>query len=309
MTSDAPMIVLGIDVGGTKIAAGLVQFPSGEVLAERSIPTHSAQGGNAVLDRIIRLAETLAAEARARGRTISIIGLGVCELVDPTGRIFSHNCLGFTETDVRARLAHLAPLVVEADVRAGAMAEAMFGAGRAHQIFLYVSVGTGIASCLMLDGAPYLGARGATGTMASSPISVPCERCGHISRQTLEEIASGRGLVARYNRLKPGMAKTGQEVLAAAVAGDDEGMRVVETASEALESAVGLLVNVLDPEAVVVGGGLGLSEGPFWDGFIAATRKHIWSEVHRNLPIVRAHTGVRAGFMGAAVAAWKKAAM
>jgi len=111
MTTEASMIVLGIDVGGTKIAAGLVQFPTGEVLAERSIPTHSAQGGKAVLDRIVRLAETLAAEARARGRTISIIGLGVCELVDPKGRIFSHNCLGFTETDVRARLAHLAPLV------------------------------------------------------------------------------------------------------------------------------------------------------------------------------------------------------
>lgn len=309
MTSDTAMIVLGIDVGGTKIAAGLVQFPNGEVLAERSIPTNSAQGGPAVLDRIVRLAETLAAEARARGQTIFIIGLGLCELVDPTGRIFSHNCLNFTEPDIRARLAHLSPLVVEADVRAGALAEAMFGAGRAYRIFLYVSVGTGIASCLMLDGAPYLGARGATGTMASSPIRVPCERCGHISRQTLEEIASGRGLVARYNRLKPGSAKTGQEVLAAAVAGDDEGMRVVQTASEALESAVGLLVNVLDPEAVVVGGGLGLSEGPFWDGFIASTRKHIWSEVHRNLPILRAQTGVRAGFMGAAAAAWKKAAM
>jgi glucokinase len=68
---------------------------------------------------------------------------------------------------------------------------------------------------------------------------------------------------------------------------------------------VGLLVNVLDPEAVIVGGGLGLSEGPFWDEFIAATRRYIWSEVHRDLPILRAGTGANAGLIGAAAAAWK----
>ena len=64
-----------------------------------------------------------------------------------------------------------------------------------------------------------------------------------------------------------------------------------------------MLVNTLDPEAVVIGGGLGLSEGPYWEHFIAATRRHIWSDLHRGMPILRAALGTDAGWMGAALRA------
>lgn len=296
---------LGIDVGGTKIAAGIVSFPEGRVSARRVIPTAPARGGAAVLDDVVRLAEELVAEAGPSRPHIAGLGIGLCELVDPEGRILSANCVQWQDQPVRERLARIAPVTLEADVRASALAEAHFGAGKPFRIFLYVTVGTGIASCLMLNGRPYVGARGATGTMASSPLSVPCEHCGHTSRRTLEELAAGPALVARFNQRKPGAAKTGQDVLAAVAAGDADALAVVRSAGEALESVVGLLVNVLDPEAVVIGGGLGLSEGPYWDEFIAATRRHIWSKVHRDLPILRAATGPDAGLIGAAIAAWK----
>ena len=65
-------------------------------------------------------------------------------------------------------------------------------------------------------------------------------------------------------------------------------------------------MNVLDPERVVIGGGLGLSEGPYWESCVDSARKHIWSEVHRDLPIVRAATGADAGIIGAAAASWLK---
>jgi predicted NBD/HSP70 family sugar kinase len=68
---------------------------------------------------------------------------------------------------------------------------------------------------------------------------------------------------------------------------------------------IALLVNTLDPEAAIVGGGLGLSEGPFWEHFIAATRRSIWSDAHRDLPILRAATGSDAGWIGAALRAWQ----
>lgn len=296
---------LGIDVGGTKIAAGIINFPEGRVSARRVIPTAPARGGAAVLDDVARLAEELIAETGPTRPHIAGLGIGLCELVDPEGRILSANCVQWQDQPVRERLARIAPVTLEADVRAAALAEAHFGAGKPFRIFLYVTVGTGIASCLMINGRPYLGARGATGTMASSPLSVPCEQCGHTSRRTLEELAAGPALVARFNHRKPGAAKTGQDVLAAVAAGDADALAVVRSAGEALESAIGLLVNVLDPEAVVIGGGLGLSEGPYWDEFIAATRRHIWSEVHRDLPILRAATGPDAGLIGAAIAAWK----
>jgi glucokinase len=304
--SPAPFTALGIDVGGTKIAAGLVRFPEGSVHLRKVIPTAPARGGQAVLTDVLRVAEELSEAAGAAGLPLAAIGLGLCELVDPGGRILSANCVDWRNEPVRERLSRLAPTVLEADVRAAALAEGLFGAGQPFRIFLYVTVGTGISSCLMLEGRPFTGARGATGTMASSPLSVPCERCGHVNRRTLEEIASGPALVARYNERRPGAASNGGEVLAAGAAGDADALAVVRAAGEALESTVALLVNVLDPEAVIVGGGLGLSGGPYWDSFMASTRRHIWSEAHRDLPILRASTGTDAGLIGAAAAAWRK---
>ena len=304
--TDRPACAIGVDVGGTKIAAGLVAFPSGEVRARRQIATAPARGGEAIFADVLRLCEELTTAARAQDGRVDGIGIGVCELVDLDGNVVSENCIAWKNVPVRERLSKLAPACIEADVRAAALAEAMFGAGRPFKQFLYVTVGTGISCCLVLDGKPFHGAHGATGTMASSPLSVVCEHCGHLNHRTLEEIASGPALVARYNQHHPVEAKTGQAVLAAAVAGAPEAADVVRSAGEALGSSIGLLVNVLDPEAVVVGGGLGSSDGPFWESFSASTRQHIWSEVHRQLPIVRAATGPDAGLIGAAVAAWQR---
>jgi len=290
--------LLGIDIGGTKIAAGILTWPDGRFIARRTIPTNAGRGGRAVLDDVLGLARELVHQAG----DVAAIGLGVCELVDREGRLASANCLQWLNLPVQEELSGIAPAVIEADVRAAALAEAMFGAGRGLRSFLYVTIGTGISCSLVIDGVPWLGAHGATGTMASSPLSIPCERCGHVSRRTLEEIAAGPALVARFNAAA-GHAASGQDVLAAAAAGHALAGQIVASAGEALESQIGLLVNTLDPEAVIIGGGLGLSDGPYWEHFIAATRRHIWSGVHRELPIKRAATGADAGWIGAAARA------
>ena len=297
------LLTLGLDVGGTKIAAGLVHFPSARVELRRQSPTQPARGGAAVLTELAQLSQDLLREAGIPPSALAGTGLGLCELVSPSGEILSANCLPWKRHDVQTALGVLGVVTVEADVRAAARAEACFGAGRPFRSFLYVTVGTGIASCLVLEGHPYVGARGATGTMASSPLSVPCEHCGQTTRRTLEELASGPALVARYNQRRPGGATSGQDVLSAAAAGDPDAQAVVKSAGEALHASVALLVNVLDPEAVIVGGGLGLSQGPYWTEFLEATRRHIWSDVHRDLPILRAETGLDAGLIGAAYSA------
>lgn len=302
---DRSFCAIGVDVGGTKIAAGIVTLPKGEVQARRQILTAPARGGEAVFVEVLRLCEELMAVARSQDQRVDGIGIGICELVDLAGNVASENCVAWKSVPVRERLSKLALTVIEADVRAAALAEATFGAGKSFKQFLFVTVGTGISCCLVLDGQPFTGAHGATGTMASSALSIACEQCGHVNHRTLEEIASGPALVARYHQRHPAGADNGPAVLAAAVAGDSEAANLVHSAGEALGSTVGLLVNVLDPEAVVVGGGLGLSEGPYWESFLASTRRHIWSEVHRSLPIVRAATGPDAGLVGAAAAAWQ----
>lgn len=294
---------LGIDVGGTKVAAGVVTFPDGIVRARREIPTLPQRGGEAVLADVERLVSELAAAARASGQPVEAIGVGVCEIVDRLGNIASANCLDWTSDSMRRRLSPIAPTVIEADVRAAARAEAMFGAGRNVNVFLYVSIGTGIASCLVIDGQPFVGARGATGTMASGPLPGFDEvRTGGLL-PTLEQVASGPALVSRFNQLH-GNAGSGQEVLAAAAAGDERAARVVRSAAEALGGTIGLLVNVLDPELVVLGGGLGASAGIYRDSLIDSARRRIWWTGHRDLPMVPAMTGPDAGLIGAAAFTW-----
>ena len=299
-----PATTLGIDIGGSKIAAGIATFPEGRPVFSSVIPTRPERGGRAVLDTVAGLARELSARADALGLPVRAVGLGICELVDRQGQIASANCIQWLQLPVREELAAIAPCVIEADVRAAAIAEARWGAGKSFGSFLYVTVGTGIACCLVLDGRPFLGARGLTGTMGSNPLAVTCETCGHLNSRSLEDIAAGPALARQLSALGR-HAPAGYDVIAAAISGDPAALQVVDSASQTLGSQVGLLVNVLDPEAVLIGGGLGLSQGPFWDSLTVATRRHIWSGRHRDLPILHAATGADAGWIGAATAAWE----
>jgi len=291
-------------VGGTKIAAGVVSFPSGQLNFRRVIPTEPRRGGEAVLADVLQLARDLCSEARANQLTVDAIGLGVCELVDLEGNLASANSFDWRKLPVRGQLSGLAPTIIEADVRAAALAEALFGAGRPFRQFLYVTVGTGISSCLTIDGRPFAGTHGATGTMASSPLPSLNTNSGTDS-PTLEQLASGPALVARFNAAG-GAAKSGEDVLNAASSGDSRAIEVVRSAAHVLGASIGMLVNVLDPAAVVLGGGLGLSQGLFRETLETATRRHIWSTPHRGVPLLTAALGADAGIVGAATSAWRR---
>ena len=314
-TSASQTCAIGLDVGGTKIAAGIVAFPLGQVIHKQIIPTRPERGGEAVLSDALNLAETLLAQAQTMGFKVMGIGVGLCELVDPEGNVTSAHTIAWRGVPVQAAFSKLAPAIVESDARAPALAEAKFGAGRSYKIFAYITVGTGISYCLVQDGRPYAGARGNALILANTPLTTTCPQCDTVLAPVLEEIASGPALVSRYNlarQREPGLkaklqtATRGEEVLAAVEAGDPAATEVVKSAGEALGVSVGWLVNMLDPEAVIVGGGLGSAQGLYWDSFVASTRRHIWSDTNRDLPIVPAALGPDAGFIGAATAIFQK---
>ena len=196
------------------------------------------------------------------------------------------------------RFAEVGPVWVEADVRAAALAEARFGAGRPFRLFVYVSIGTGISHTLVQDGRPFAGARGNALVLASGPTSVRCPGCGAWSRTVLEEVASGPALAAAF-KVRPRPRTSWRPPTAATL----QRARIVRDAAEALGSSVGFLVNVLDPEAVVIGGGLGLAGGLYWNALTDAVRRHVWAETTRDLPIVPAELGTDAGMIGAAAIA------
>jgi glucokinase len=292
--------VLGIDVGGTKIAAGIVDPATGAVVRRETIATEAARGGAAVLVDTLELARRL---VEAAGRRVIRIGVGVPQLVDNAGRIRSTYNFDWIDLPVRERLSTLAPTTIESDVRAAARAEARFGAGKGRRVFAYVTIGTGVSYCLVIDGRPHAGANGFAIHFASSALHVPCESCGHINAPVLEEIASGPAISAAYARRTGHDIGGATDLLAAAAAGDNVAGDIVTAAARQLGPLVALVVNMLDPEALVLGGGLGLAQGPYREQLIASTRAHIWADSCRDLPILPAALGVDAGLVGAALAA------
>lgn len=220
---EQPTTALGIDVGGTKIAAGVVDLVTGAVLERQRLPTRPERGGAAVLDDCAGLAAELAG-----GRLP--VGIGLCELVDLDGRPSSADTIDWRDVDLET--AFDAPfVVVESDVRAAALAEARFGAGAGVSPFLFAIVGTGASACLVVDGRPYAGGRGEALVLGAPPV---------------ELVASGPAL-ARAAGLE-----RGEDVLA-----DPAHAPLVEAAAAALGGVLAVLANALDPSLIVLGGGLG----------------------------------------------------
>jgi glucokinase len=298
-------VAVGLDIGGTKTAAGLLSLPSGRLLARRTIPTRPGRPGGELLADIRELAEGLLAEGAGLGLETVGIGIGVAELVDLGGVVASEYMIPWRGLSLEAELGSLASVAVDSDVRAAARAEATLGAGAQFDPLAYLTVGTGIGLALVQGRRPYTGARGSAGTFGFTPLSTVCTRCGDRLERAVVDLASGPALVARYNERRPGGAARGEDVLAAAEC-DPAAGEIVDSAAHALGAALGFIVDLLDPEAIVVGGGLGLAGGRYWEGLLAATRSHVWSETNAGLPILPAAFGPDAGVVGAALTAWER---
>jgi len=216
-------LAVGIDVGGTKVAAGVVDVETGRVVERRQVATHAERGGTAVLAECAALALVL-------GGGELPIGIGLCELVSLDGRPASADTVDWRSLDVAAAIPG-PRVVLEADVRAAALAEARFGAGRDRSSFLFVICGTGASVCLVVDGEPYAGANGHAITLGAPPV---------------EETASGKALAAAAG------VERAEDVLEKPLFAE-----LVDEAAGALAQVLAVLANALDPELVILGGGLG----------------------------------------------------
>ena len=155
---------------------------------------------------------------------------------------------------------------------------------------------------------PLVGARGGALVLSSGTLGVPCPECSNWTEFVLETYASGPALARRYAEATGQPVADAHVVAAAANEGEPEAARIVDSAADALGSALGWLVNVIDPEAIVVGGGLGLAPGRYRDRLVKATREHIWNPGARELPFVSASLGGDSGLIGAALSAYRRVA-
>lgn len=289
-------ICIGVDFGGTKIAAGLVDISTGAVLSKRVIPTLAHRPPEIIEADVRRLVDEL--HDTAATTPIAAIGIGMPDLVDLSGRL---NNSSYLPDDGRALLAHLsglAPACFESDARAAAAAEAQFGAGRPFANFAYVTISTGLSYCLMIDGKPYRGARGFAIHFGSTISYWPRNNAAGTDA-IVEEFASGKGLAERYDRLSGRTGSSAEDVLAREAADPIAG-RVLSDAIELLGDRLAQMIDMIDPGALVIGGGLGLSEGFLCDRVEPAIRRRLWTDANRDTPILPAALGADAGLIGAA---------
>jgi glucokinase len=303
---------IGVDVGGTKISM-VVGDHRGKILATHVIPTRSHSSG-AIRD-MIRHLKTMAADPRFRGK-IRGVGLGIPGPIDnKRGKIpFSPNLKGWEGVPLKKMLqkALRLPLYMANDANAAALGEKLFGQGRGKSDFVYMTVSTGIGGGVvtggkLLEGTSYVG--GEVGHMA---VVAGGDVCGCGRHGCLEAYASGTA-IARYAqkhltavekktilKLSDGKALDARTIGIAAKKGNKAAIKVYERAAFYLGVGIANLLNVLNPERVILGGGVWKSSPrQFWNAMLSSCKRHAWHEAFRAVKIVPTHLEGRAGDLGA----------
>jgi glucokinase len=299
--------VAALDIGGTKTTAAVVTR-QGEVADRVTAATPGRAGASAVLDTAADLVDRL--RARSAGTLVRALGVGSAGVIDrTTGQVLSATDVltGWAGTDLRGTLHQLLGLSVTVvnDVHAHALGEARHGVAAGCETVLFVAVGTGIGASFVVGGAVLAGAHSAAGHAGHQPSrhagSLPCT-CG--GRGHLEAIASGPGLAAEYARRTGRPVDDLRAVAALAQGGDEAAREVVLLGGTAVGSAVGGLVNMLDPDAVVIGGGVtGLGE-PWWQALRDAVKRETLPGLDA-VPVLASALGADAPVIGAASLAWE----
>jgi glucokinase len=280
---------LGVDVGATKTMFGVFDTENGAIHSLQEMLTAVSRGGVDFADRLVRELQAL-----HRRYAIGNQGLAIPELISLNHRPASQYLWDWEALDLPTRLGPL-PLVYESDVIAAARAENRFGPFRG-KTFLYVSLGTGISSCLVVDGQVYRGSRGFAIHCGHMPLRVP----GHPEGVVLEDLVSGSGLLRAVEKVVPGLCATTEQVFEYYRKRHPQVRQTVDQAAALLGSWLGQLVNTLDPQAVVLGGGLATAT-EYFQAIEVNLRAAIWSPLVRDLPIRPACFTRMTGVLGAAL--------
>lgn len=310
--SPTSAVAVGADLGGSKLAVGLVSA-EGRILQHKIVPTRASRGATAVLEELATLLSDLRDEAAERQldvRGVGIASAGLVERADGVLLAATEALPGFAGLRLKDELGRLLStrVTVLNDVHAMALGEALFGVGHDADETLYISVGTGVGGALTRGGNLSGGSHGFAGDVGHVVVDIspsarrcPCGRVGH-----LEGYASGPALASAYELRAgaPSLQGDLRPVVERAHAGDTVAREVLTHGARLLGRAVGGLVNVLDPDLVVFGGGLiALGEDLFWGTVAQCLREEVRGP---HAPRVeRARLGTNAAIVGAAASALK----
>jgi len=311
-----PNYAIGVDVGGTRIAAGLVER-KGRIVKDAKLLTPQT-GPFAVVDAVIDLVEEVAAGVQAA--EVTGLGIGLPAQIDFLRQSveFCTN-LPLAGVDVRAlvmsRTKH--EVTIDNDGNLAAYGEARYGAAKGARDFLMITLGTGVGGGLFLNGEPYRGSRGLGGEIGHVVVDLdgppcPCGGTGHLESflgrpalaakgRKAAEAYSGRAIVDAAGGSADDI--TGEAVVIAASRGDEVARGILLEAGEILGRGLVGFVNILNPQLILVGGGVGESAPFVIDRAIEVMQAEALAG-RKDVQVVPAVLGNDAGILGAAAMAF-----
>jgi predicted NBD/HSP70 family sugar kinase len=293
----------GIDLGGTKIEGAIVDSDDPtNVRCRLRVPTGSASGYEHVVGQIKEVIDQL--ERTSGVKRPRVVGIGTPGAVEPsTGALKNSNTTCLNGRSLRDDLNRV--LGVEArlanDANCFALAEARFGAAQGRRVVFGIIMGTGVGGGLVFEGQTWNGRHGIGGEWGHNPIcgeTTPCY-CGRVG--CVETVIAGPSL-ERFYRQTSGVAARLPEIAVRAAAGEAAAVATLERLTSKLGEALAALINILDPDAVVFGGGVGNLDVLYSEATRAAIRKHLFNADLRT-ELLKPALGDSAGVFGAALLA------
>ncbi len=303
-------VVIGVDLGGTNLRTAILT-PEGEILDRHKEATQAADGWEKVVARLTSNIKHLRDAAVKKGLDVAAVGVGAPGVIqgDKGVVVKSPNFPDWNNVPLKDQLEKALgiPVVIENDANAAALGEQWRGAGRGISSMILLTLGTGVGGGIILDNKIWQGADGMAGEighMTLVPDGRPCT-CGNVG--CLEMYASARGIVQSYHEALGNQASgrpvSSEQIYEAARSGDKTAIRVMEDMGRMLGIGIASLINIFNPELIVIGGGV--KDG--WPLFIEATRREIMKRAFevpaKRTDIVPSQLGDDAGMAGAAAKA------
>ena len=308
--------VLGVDIGGTKIAVGIVDR-SGKILAQGRTPMVANETPEAALDAVVSAIDSMLSPS-----AVDIEGIGICAPgpLDPKSGIVLNPpnlpCWRNFPLADKVRAKYSVPVKVDNDANAAALAETLWGAAQGFHYVFYATIGTGIGTGIVFDGSIYHGKTGSAGEGGHVSIDYrgPVCLCG--KRGCIEILAAGPAIGARARAkvaAEPSRGKiildlvkgdissiTSQHVGKAFESGDPLAREVLEETVHLLTIWLGNIVDLLDPDVIVVGGGVAAMLRSFFEEIKCELPDWCVNPRASEIPLLMAHYGADAGIAGGA---------
>lgn len=306
-------LAIGIDMGGTNIRLALISS-DGLAITSARYKTSAQEGKDAIISRLSSATAEMIAEGRKHGMVIGV-GIGAPGLIENGVVRCSPNLPGWNDVPLQRLLedALALPVVLENDANAVAYGENCLGAGRGLKSLICITLGTGVGGGLILDGRIWRGAFGMAGEVGHMVIEPEGNICSCGNRGCLETYASATGIVRMAREIvSKGDAswETGNlttEILeGAARGGDKAAISLFASAGRYLGIGIASLLHILNPEAVIIGGGVAGAWSLFYPSLSEEINRRCFREIAEKTKIMPASLGDNAGILGAARLAFEQ---